>query len=245
MTDKADHIAVVVGAKGGIGSALVNALIADFRYAHVVALSRTPPDGWRDDARRSWLAADLDDESSLAAAASRVSRLGAPVRVVVATGALHAPGLTPEKSMRDLSAEGLTRFFQANAIGPALLIRHFLPLLPRDRPAVFAALSARVGSIADNRLGGWYGYRASKAALNMLIRTAAVEHLRTHPLGICVAIHPGTVATLLSAPFLGHTPPGQIFTPPVAASHVLRVLDGLAPEASGGFYAWDGARIPW
>lgn len=240
-----DDIAVVVGATGGVGSALVNALSADHRFAHIVALSRRRPDGWRDDPRRSWLAADLDDENTLAASATRVHDLGAPVRVVVATGALHATGLTPEKSLRALSPETLMRLFQVNAVGPALVARHFLPLLPRDRIAVFAALSARVGSITDNRLGGWYGYRASKAALNMLIRTAAIEHRRTHPLGVCVVMHPGTVATTLSAPFVGRTPPDRISTPSVAAGHILRVLDGLTPEASGGFHGWNGEQIPW
>jgi NAD(P)-dependent dehydrogenase (short-subunit alcohol dehydrogenase family) len=240
-----DEIAVVVGAGGGIGRALIAALRQEARYRHVFGLSRQRPNDMNDDAGQTWVAADSLDAASLAAAAQRVASLGAPTRVIVATGALHGPGLTPEKSLRALNADSLARAFQVNAIGPALVAQHFLPLTPRDRVSVFAALSARVGSIADNASGGWFGYRASKAALNMILRTAAIEHARSHPLGLCVAIHPGTVETPLSRPFIGQTPPARLFTPDVAAGHILRVLDGLGPEATGGFYAWDGTVIPW
>ncbi len=238
-------LAVVVGATGGIGRALVEALRRDPRYTHVLGLSRRQPGDWIDDDRQTWLAADLLEDSTLASAAARIADLGAPTRVIVATGLLHDPGLRPEKSMRALDAAALGRLFQVNAIGPALVAQRFLPLMPRDRPAAFAALSARVGSIGDNALGGWYGYRASKAALNMLIRTAAIEHARSHPLGVCVAIHPGTVATPLSAPFTGQASAARLFTPAVSAGAILRVLDGLEPASSGGFYAWDGTAIPW
>ncbi|MBC7668507.1 MAG: SDR family NAD(P)-dependent oxidoreductase [Gemmatimonadaceae bacterium] len=238
-------IAVVIGAGGGIGRALLEALRRDARYGHVVGLSRQRPSDLIDDADQTWIEADILEAPSLLAAARRVAALGMPTRVIVATGALHGPGFGPEKSLRTLNSDTLGRQFQINAIGPALVAQHFLPLMPRDRASAFASLSARVGSIADNAAGGWYGYRASKAALNMIIRTAAIEHARTHPLGICVAIHPGTVATPLSRPFIGQTPPARLFTPQVAAGHILRVLDGLSPEATGGFYAWDGAAIPW
>jgi len=147
--------------------------------------------------------------------------------------------------MRALSLESLTALFTVNAAGPALVAKHLLPLTPRDRPSLFAALSARVGSIGDNQLGGWYAYRASKAALNMLIRTLGIEHRRTHPLGTCVALHPGTVDTALSAPFQSGVPAGKLFTSEQAASALLAVMDGLGPEANGGFYAWDGTPIPW
>lgn len=238
-------MAVVVGASGGIGRALIAALRHDARYEHVVGLSRRRPPDLIDDVRQTWIEADVLAAPSLLAAARRVMSLGAPSRVIVATGALHGPGFGPEKSLRALNADNLGRAFEVNVIGPALVAQHFLPLAPRDRTSVFAALSARVGSIADNAAGGWYGYRASKAALNMIIRTAAIEHARSHPLGVCVAVHPGTVATPLSRPFIGQTPPTRLFTPQVAAGHILRVLDELSPKATGGFYAWDGAKIPW
>ena len=246
MTHTADsEIAVVIGANGGIGRALVAALRLDARYGHVVGLSRRRPADLIDDAGQTWIKADILEPRSLLAAAQRATSLGTPTRVIVATGALHGPGMRPEKSLRTLSADALAEVFEINAIGPALVAQHFLPAMPRDRATVFATLSARVGSIADNATGGWYSYRAAKAALNMIIRSAAVEHARSHPLGACVAIHPGTVATPLSRPFIGRTPPARLFTPQIAAVQILRVLDGLSPEATGGFYAWDGAAIPW
>jgi NAD(P)-dependent dehydrogenase (short-subunit alcohol dehydrogenase family) len=238
-------VAVVVGANGGIGRALIAALRQGAKYGHVAGLSRRRPSDLTDDAHQTWIEADILEAQSLVAAARRVEGLGTPTRVIVATGALHGPGFGPEKSLRALNADILAQVFEINAIGPALVARQFLPLLPRDRASVFAALSARVGSIADNATGGWYGYRAAKAALNMIIHTAAIEHARSHPFGVCVAIHPGTVATPLSRPFTGQTPPARLFTPRIAAGHILDVLDGLGPEATGGFYAWDGAAIPW
>lgn len=238
-------IAVVLGASGGIGGALVEALRQDLRFGHVAALSRGRPRSWIDDDRSTWLAADILDEVSLVSAAQRIGGLGEPTLIVVATGMLHGDDVTPEKSLRALDPLALTTLFQVNAIGPALAARHLLPLTPRDRVSVFAALSARVGSIQDNALGGWYGYRASKAALNMLIRTAAIEHRRDHPLGVCVAIHPGTVSSALSAPFLSNRPRDQVFSAQTAAGHILRVLDRLGPSDSGRFYAWDGSTIPW
>jgi NAD(P)-dependent dehydrogenase (short-subunit alcohol dehydrogenase family) len=245
VRDGTGELAVVLGATGGVGQALVARLRQDGRHGHVVALSRRQPDAWTNGPAQTWLAADLLDEASLAAAAARIADLGAPSRIIVATGLLSGDGLTPEKSMRALNADALTRLFQVNAIGPALAAKHLLPLAPREQAGVFAVLSARVGSIADNALGGWYGYRASKAALNMILRTAAIEHRRSHPLGVCVAIHPGAVETGLSAPFLSGAARGRGFAPPEAADHILRVLDGLGPEANGGFYAWDGTQIPW
>ena len=246
MTRQIDgDIAVVIGANGGIGRALFDVLRLGQRYAHVVGISRQRPLDLIDDAGQTWIEADILEPSSLLVAARRVEALGTPTCIIVATGALHGPGFGPEKSLRALNADSLVEVFAINAIGPALVGQHFLPAMPRDRATVFAALSARVGSIAENATGGWYGYRAAKAALNMIIRTAAIEHARSHPLGVCVAVHPGTVTTPLSRPFVGHTPPSRLFTPQVAAGHILLVLDGLGPQATGGFYAWDGAEIPW
>jgi hypothetical protein len=164
---------------------------------------------------------------------------------LVATGTLQPGGRAPEKSFRNLDVEALVEAFRVNAAGPALVARHVLPLLPRDGRSVFAALSARVGSIGDNRLGGWHAYRASKAALNMIVRTLAVELARTRPEAICVALHPGTVDTDLSRPFQKGVPEGRLLTPAQSAERLTAVLDGLTPGDSGGFFAWDGKPIPW
>ncbi|RAK52049.1 SDR family NAD(P)-dependent oxidoreductase [Phenylobacterium deserti] len=241
----AADVAVIVGASGGVGAALLAASLADERFDRVAALSRRPPAGLSGDSRLTWIAADIADEVSLSAAAEQLRAAGDLTRVIVATGLLHQDGLTPEKSLKALTPEGLEALFRINAIGPALCAKHLLPLTPRDRPSVFAVLSARVGSIGDNRLGGWYGYRASKAALNMLIRTAAIEHARTHPQAAVVALHPGTVRTGLSAPFVSRQADERIFTPETAAAHLLAVLDRIGPADSGGFFAWDGQPIAW
>jgi NAD(P)-dependent dehydrogenase (short-subunit alcohol dehydrogenase family) len=214
----------------------------------VVALSRRRPEGWTDGPDRLFIPTDILDEVRLAAAAARIAEQGPvwgpPRLILAATGVLHSQTLTPEKTYRALSAAGLAEAFAVNAIGPALLAKHFLPLTPRAGRSVFAALSARVGSIGDNRLGGWHGYRASKAALNQILRGLAIEQARSRPESLVVALHPGTVATALSAPFSGGAP-AEVFTPGVAAAHLLKVIDSLTPADTGGFFAWDGSPIPW
>ncbi|WP_027135911.1 SDR family NAD(P)-dependent oxidoreductase [Geminicoccus roseus] len=235
--------AVVVGASGGIGQALVERLLAEEEgFGTVFALSRRPKGGQA--ARRAEVPLDLENEDSIRAAAARVAEAGPVGLVIVATGMLHEGGRLLEKSFKQLDPGFLERTFRINTIGPALVAKHFLPLLPRQGRAVFAALSARVGSITDNELGGWYGYRASKAALNMLIRSLSIELARTHPLALCVGLHPGTVATGLSQPFQAGVPQGRLFTPDHAAQQLLDVLDGLQADDSGHCHAWDGARIP-
>ena len=217
--------ALVIGASGGLGGALARGLAASGLVVESLSRSR---DGL-----------DLADEESIAAA---VAALRDPPRLVlVATGLLHTDGLQPEKSLAALDPVRLARSFAVNAIGPALLAKHILPRMPRTGRSVFAVLSARVGSIADNRLGGWYGYRASKAALNQLMRSAAIEQRRRAPDSIVVALHPGTVATGLSAPFRGGAE--RVFTPAEAAGHLLGVVARLQPADSGGFFAWDGSPI--
>ncbi|WP_363318951.1 SDR family NAD(P)-dependent oxidoreductase [Brevundimonas sp.] len=222
--------AVVIGASGGIGAAVTAQLRASGRFEVVHALSRGT-------------GLDLEDEATIAAAAGRVADGPIPTLIFVATGVLH-DGLTPERSYRSMTADHLLRDYRINAVGPALVARHFVPLFPRDRRAVFAALSARVGSIGDNRLGGWHAYRASKAALNMILRNLAVELARSHPQAVVAGLHPGTVQTDLSAPFQKGVPAGRLFTPDVSAARLLAVIDGLGPADSGGVFAWDGARIP-
>ncbi len=230
--------AVVIGSSGGIGRALVEALVADgTETVHGLSRSGTAAAGERSGR------IDIRHEESVAAAAERVRESGPVDLVLVATGLLHDDRVSPEKTYRGLSADALAEYFAVNAIGPALVAKHFLPLLPRDRRAVFACLSARVGSIGDNRLGGWYGYRASKAALNMLIRTWSIEVARTRPQVICVGLHPGTVDTGLSAPFQAGVPPEKLFSPAFSARCLLDVAAKLTPEQTGDCYDWDGERI--
>ncbi|WP_287981735.1 SDR family NAD(P)-dependent oxidoreductase [Acidiphilium sp.] len=227
-----DDVAVVFGAGGGIGGALVAALAGDRRFAAVIGLGRGSAPRF-----------DLLDEASIAEAVRAVAARGAIRLAIDATGFLHDEAQMPEKSLRELDAGRLARSFALNAIGPALLMKHLLPALPREGRAMFATLSARVGSIGDNRLGGWYGYRASKAALNQFVRTAAVELARRSPAAICVALHPGTVATGLSAPFAAAGLDVQ--APEVAAARLLAVIDRLTPAESGGFFDHRGEAVPW
>lgn len=234
--------AVVIGASGAIGRALVEALAAAGQHQPVFALARSPcAFGPGVTADRT----DVTDESSIAAAARGVAREGPVGLVIVASGILHAPGIAPEKAIKALDAAAFSTVMAVNALGPALVAKHFAPLLPRAGRCVFAALSARVGSIADNRLGGWYAYRASKAALNQILRTLALELARTRPEAIVAGLHPGTVASPLSAPFRSPTSTPAPFTPEESAAHLLRVLDGLTAAESGRVFAWDGEVVPF
>lgn len=232
--------AVVIGASGGIGAALTRRLVEGGGFACVHALSRTGREATGAEAGQL----DLEDEASIAAAAARIAEGPAPRLVLVATGVLH-DGFQPERGLAAVDPDHLMRDYRVNAIGPALAAKHLIPLMARDGVGVFAALSARVGSIGDNRLGGWHAYRASKAALNMLLKTVAVETRRTHPELVVVGLHPGTVATDLSAPFQRGVTPGALFDPDRAASHLLNVIAGLTPGDSGSVKAWDGSAIPY
>ncbi len=225
-------IAVVFGAGGGIGSALVSALEATGSFRQVVAYGRasSPP-------------VDLLDEASIEHAARAAATHGDLRCIIDATGFLHDERQAPEKSLSQSDPQAMARAFAINATGPALLMKHMLGRLPRTGKCVFASLSARVGSIGDNRLGGWYAYRASKAALNQIIRTSAIELARRAPQAICVAVHPGTVDTALSAPFAAAGL--NKHAPPQAAAHILRLLDRLTAKDTGGFYDWRGQAVPW
>ncbi|MBE7196441.1 MAG: SDR family NAD(P)-dependent oxidoreductase [Parafilimonas terrae] len=234
--------AVVIGASGGIGRALVTRLRAGENGRTVLALSRTTATFPAPIATGQ---IDLADEDSIRAAAAFAAEDGTPVDLIlVASGRLHGPGIAPEKALKALEVSAMADLFAINAIGPALVAKHFVPLLPRTGRCVFAALSARVGSIGDNRLGGWYSYRASKAALNQILRTLAIEVARTRPEAIVVGLHPGTVTTALSDPFHPDTDRPGVFPPDEAAANLLAVLDGLSPADTGGIFAWDGQPVP-
>ncbi|GAN77527.1 SDR family NAD(P)-dependent oxidoreductase [Acidisphaera rubrifaciens] len=225
-------VAVVFGATGGIGAALLAALEKAGHFRHVTGYGR-----------RGTPSFDLTDETSIARVVADAAALGEIRLAVDATGFLHAADKRPEKSWAELDAARLAHAFAVNAIGPALLIKHLLPRLPRTGKSVFATLSARVGSIGDNRLGGWYAYRASKAALNQFVRTASIELARRAPAAACVALHPGTVATGLSAPFV--RPGREVHAPEEAARHLLSVIDRLDASATGDFLDWRGDPVPW
>jgi len=220
--------AVVIGATGAIGAALADGIEASGRALVRIGRATTP-------------GLNLLNEASIAHAAASVGE--ALTLVIDATGFLHTAEHQPEKALRQIEADHLALSFAVNAIGPALLMKHFLPRLARHERAVFVTLSARVGSISDNHAGGWYAYRASKAALNQLVRTAAIELARTHKQAICAAMHPGTVASPLSAPFAKTGLDVQ--SPAEAASRLLRVIDALTPKDTGLLIDHRGAKIPY
>lgn len=231
--------AIIVGASGGIGRALVRELADDPDFASIHAWSREPA-SFDSHKVRTARFDPLDPGSSDALRDTQ-----APIhRLIITTGMLHDTLQGPEKSWRDLDAERLARSFAINAIAPMIVIKSLVPLLPRNERAEMVALSARVGSISDNRSGGWHGYRASKAALCQLIRTLAIELARTHPHLLCVALHPGTVDTAMSKPFQSGVAPEKLFTPEFSARAMLAVLGRLSPADSGRHFAWDGSEIP-
>ena len=230
-------LALVIGAKGGLGAALLSQLEGDTRYAQAVGLSRSTE-----------VSVDYLDESSIAKAAQSIASLcatsGLELRLlIVATGFLHGDAGQPERSFIHLDAAYLNQVFQINTLGPALVMKHLLPLLPKSGRCVAGFISAKVGSIGDNALGGWYGYRASKAALNQLVKTASIELTRRNKDSICVSLHPGTVATALSEPFaktgLNVRPASE------AATDLLAVLAGLNPADTGGLIDYQGQKLPF
>ena len=222
--------ALVIGASGGIGAAFVQLIDSDPTYRSVTGLHRSAA-----------IPIDLADAASVEAAARACAGLGPFQLIIHAAGLLHTEAFMPEKKLGDLNAAQMQATFAINTVGPALVLRHFTPLLAREG-AVMAMLSAKVGSIGDNRLGGWYSYRASKAALNMLVKTAAIELRRTQPNTVLVALHPGTVNSRLSQPFRG-AEIGRDAT--VAAGDMLAVLAALTPADSGSFISYNGERLPW
>lgn len=236
--------AAIFGAGGGIGAAIVAKLGSSALYDRIYAGFRNAPP--LADRVIKPFAFDLTDEASIVLAAQAIAPDGPVDLVIIATGTLHLNGThMPEKSYRSVDGPAMSDILAVNTIGPALVAKHMLPLMRRDRRAVFAALSARVGSISDNRLGGWHSYRASKAALNMLVRNFAIEFAVRNPQGIVVTVHPGTVDTALSRPFQRSVPKDSLLLPDLSAAHVLSLLDGLQPSDSGGLFAWSGERLEY
>lgn len=223
------YASIVIGASGGIGSAIAEAIRQDPRAGEIVRLSRSD-DGL--EVEKEWTV-----KAHAATLGARTFHL-----MICATGALTIDGHGPEKAIRQIDHDIMAKQFSTNAIGPAIVLKHFMPLLPRKERSLFVVLSARVGSIGDNRLGGWISYRSAKAALNQIVKTTSIELSRTKPHAILVAIHPGTVATTLTEPFSG----GHERQAPDRASRlILQTADGLTSAQNGGFFAYDGSAIAW
>ncbi|MEL6159168.1 MAG: SDR family NAD(P)-dependent oxidoreductase [Cyanobacteria bacterium J06623_5] len=258
--------ALVVGATQGIGLEFVRQLLSDRRIHHLfatyrlattatdlLALAESHPN------QLHCVPMDLTQEAQIISGITTVSeRLQDQLTgqtagntashlhfVVNCVGLLHNDQQQPEKALRQLEAENLVNYFQVNSIGPALLAKHLLPLLKHSEPSLFATISAKIGSIGDNRIGGWYGYRASKAALNMFLRTAAIEYRRRSPKTTIVMLHPGTTDTRLSKPFQRGVPPEKLFSTERTVSQLIQVLSNATQEDSGEFFSWDGSRLPW
>lgn len=234
MSGTSKASAVVVGASGGIGRAFEAALIEEGAFATVHGFARS---------RSGAQHLDLLDETSIAAAAAHVAKGPAPTLVIVATGLLHAGDRGPEKALGDLDPDWLAQVYAVNAIGPALVAKHFLPIMPASGRTVFAALSARISSISNNRMGGWHGYRASKAALNMMLRNVAIEERRRNDRAIVVALDPGTVDTAMSRAVASNAQAGRLIDPERAALQLLDVIEELKVTDSGKLFDFEGQDV--
>ena len=247
-SDRPPTAALIVGAGQGIGLEFVRQFLQANRVDRLYATYRNPKAELLaiDDPRLHWLPLDLIDEAQIATVVQAIQAKTTVLHYVInCVGVLHDGTMQPEKSLRHLNADQLVRYFQVNSIGAVLLAKHVQPLLKHSDRAVLATISAKVGSIGDNQLGGWYGYRASKAALNMFMRSTAIEYKRTCPRAIVVILHPGTTDTQLSKPFQRHVPPEKLFTVDRTVKQLLTVLDQLQESDSGEFFSWDGSRLPW
>lgn len=249
----ASATALIVGAGRGIGLGFVKQLLEEPRITRLYATYRDANSAaellalsqWQGD-RLILFKLDITEEAQIASLADEIkARSGSLHLAIYAVGILHGPDFQPEKSLRSLQSEPLLHYFQVNAIGAALLAKHLMPLLRHGEPSIFAAISAKVGSIGDNHLGGWYGYRASKAALNMLMKTTALEYERRCPQTLVVVLHPGTTATQLSEPFQRNVPPEKLFSVERTVAQLWDVLARLQPGDSGKFFSWDGSELPW
>jgi NAD(P)-dependent dehydrogenase (short-subunit alcohol dehydrogenase family) len=244
---------LVVGASQGIGLGFVRSLLQQDRVQYIFATYRN-----RDTAqelfslarqygdRLKCLQVDITVEANIAAAVKQIQESVPQIHIAIyCVGVLHTQNLTPEKSLRQINGSNLIYSFQVNSIGAVLLAKHLMPLFNKNEPSVFACISAKVGSISDNRLGGWYGYRASKAALNMFLKTTAIEYSRRCPKTIVVALHPGTTDTQLSRPFQKNVPTDKLFSVEHTVKLLSQVISGLSLKDSGEFFSWDGTQLPW
>lgn len=240
MSFTPSHIAII-GSNGAIGQAFLNYFAVNLPKATIHAVCREIPN--HPIAQVHYHQTDYLDEIKLKEIADSIKHHGPLNLVIVATGMLHSETIQPEKSLNDITQENLTKLFEINTIIPTLMAKYFLPLLSKEGKSVFAALSARVGSISDNRKGGWYAYRASKAALNMIIKSAAIEASRTHKYSIVVGLHPGTVSSKLSDPFVKNVASEDLFSPTHAAIRLIEVISQLEQSNTGKCFAWDGQEI--
>lgn len=244
--------ALVIGANGGIGLGFAQALLTDNRVERLIVTYRNPATAdalFELEKTHSALVSlplDVTDECQVEGAIARINSLVPQLHLVVnCVGLLHDGDLQPEKSLRQINPDHLMRYFQVNSIGAVLLAKHLMPLFKRDTQSVFATLSAKIGSIEDNYLGGWYGYRASKAALNMFLKTASIEYSRRCPNTIVTLLHPGTTDTCLSKPFQRNVPSEKLFPVERTVSQLLAIINRLTLKDNGSFFSWDGDRLPW
>lgn len=245
--------ALIVGATQGIGLEFVRQLLQSDQISHLFATYRSKQTAAalfeiasEHPQKLHCIAMDLTEESKIVEGLEQVKQIAPQLHLVInCVGLLHNDRQQPEKALRQLNADNLINYFVVNSIGPALLAKHLMPLFKHKDPALFATISAKVGSIGDNQLGGWYGYRASKAALNMFLKTAAIEYSRRHPNTTLVMLHPGTTDTQLSRPFQRNVPPGKLFSTERTVRQLLNVLSTVTPQDSGEFFSWDGSRLPW
>ena len=252
MLSKIDRANVlIVGASQGIGLGFVRALLQQDNIQKIYATYRSKQTNdlfalEQSSDRLECLQVDVTDESQIAAAAKQIQESVKYLHLAIyCVGVLHKKDLFPEKSLRQIDPKNLIYSFQVNSIGAVLLAKYLMPLFRKSERSVFACISAKVGSIGDNRLGGWYGYRASKAALNMFLKTTAIEYSRRCPKTIVVALHPGTTDTRLSQPFQKNVPPGKLFPVEHTVDLLSQVIAGLSSEDSGEFFSWDGSKLPW
>jgi len=245
--------AMIIGASQGIGLGFVKHLLQDERISKIYATYRQKQTAGEllslADENKAKLICLMMDITNEAEITQTVQNINAEVNklhlVINCVGLLHDGDLQPEKSLKQINTENLLRYFQVNSIGAVLLAKHLLPLFRHKEPSVFATISAKVGSIGDNQLGGWYGYRASKAALNMFMRTAAIEYGRSCPQTVVVTLHPGTTDTRLSRPFQRNVPAEKLFSVELTVTQLLTVIEQLQPSDNGQFFSWDGSKLPW